>query len=344
LFALSLSTVVIHGCASNGGENSIENESSGGSATSWTNTGSVGGAASSTSESPTQGGAINPPSSNVPEKCPDATRLGGFSLTLESGYTSISGKFVGSVVQRALFTEVGSASACTLIKRENPRCSPTCETGYVCSKDAVCVTEPKSQSVGAVTIAGLSANVSMVPVQPGNSYFLSGTNNVPHPGFAPNAVVNLSAAGADLPHFVLRAIGVAPLKLIENAWRIEKGQPLSISWDPGTVTMARVRITLNVDQHGNSPVTMTCSTEDDGKFDIPSTLIDALIDFGVTGFPMGHAYRENASSVDLAGGCVELILGAHAEATLQVAGFTPCDTSHPCPSGKTCNLTTEICQ
>jgi hypothetical protein len=276
--------------------------------------------------------------------CKSGTRLGGFDATLEDDYTTISGKVLSKFVRSTILTEVESDDACTLIKAENPYCSGGCASGEVCSSDAKCVASAVSQSVGDVTIGGFAQPVSMKPVVPGNNYFVSGDVEFPHPGFAPGAAAVLTAQGGDLPGFMLRGTGVAPLTLADGDWQLERSKPFAITWDKADVAAARIRVTLRVDQHGNSPVTMTCLTEDDGELEITAKLIDALLDAGISGFPTGNVYRETLDSVELDAGCVEFGVGAHEQRTLKVAGYVPCMKQADCPDGQTCNVALERCE
>lgn len=276
--------------------------------------------------------------------CKNGTRIGGFDATLEDDYTTISGKVLNKFVRSTILSEVESDDACTLLKAENPYCSGGCASGEVCSSDSVCVASAVSQSVGDVAIVGFAQPATMKPVVPGNNYFVSGDVEFPHPGFEPGAPALLTAQGADLPGFTLRGTGVASLTLAAGDWQLERGKPFAISWDEGNVAEARLRVTLRVDQHGNSPVTMTCLTEDDGELEIAAKLIDALLDAGISGFPTGNLYRETIDSVELDAGCVEFGVGAHEQRTLKVAGYVPCMKQADCPEGATCNLALERCE
>lgn len=321
--------------ATSSGASSGGSKASGGTAAATT--GGSGGKAA-------QAGAGGAAAPELRGACPDGTRLGGFEAVLEQDYTSVRGKLLNAVVRTTILTEVASSSECKLVKAENPYCSGGCESGQVCSSDAKCVAAPVSQSVGQVELAGLAAAVRMLPVVPGNNYFVSGDVEFPHPGFLPGAAIALTATGADLPGFSLSGKGVAALELAQGDWVLERTQAFLVTWTEDSVEDATLRITLRVDQHGNSPVTLTCVTADDGELEIPSTLVDALLDAGVTGFPTGQVYRETLDSVELSAGCVELAMSAHQQRTLRVAGYVPCRKQQDCPEGKTCNLQLERCE
>jgi hypothetical protein len=314
--------------------------------------GSAGGSAGkgpSTSGSAGKGGsdggsAGEAPGPGLRGSCKDGTRLGGFDATIEEDYTTISGKVLNKFVRSTILTEVKSDDDCSLMKAENPYCSPSCGSGTVCSSDKECVDAAMSQSVGVVEIAGFLKPVSMKPVVPGNNYFVSGDADFPHPGFEPGAATVLTAPGADLPAFTLRGTGVAKLELEEGAFELGRDKPFKVAWTAGDVDAARVRVTLRVDQHGNSPVTMTCISKDDGELEVAAALVNALLDAGITGFPSGNVYRETLDSVELDAGCVDFAVGAHEQRALKVAGYVPCTKPADCPEGTTCNTMLERCE
>jgi hypothetical protein len=311
--------------------------------------GSSAGKGPSTSGSAGKGGSEGGSGGEAPDPglrgpCKDGTRLGGFDATIEEDYTTISGKVLNKFVRSTILTEVKADEECRLIKAENPYCSPSCGSGTVCSSDQECVDAALSQSVGVVEIAGFLKPVSMKPVVPGNNYFVSGDVDFPHPGFEPGAAAVLTAPGGDLPGFTLRGTGVAKLELTEGAFELERGKPFKVAWTAGDIDAARVRVTLRVDQHGNSPVTMTCISKDDGELEVAAALVDALLDAGITGFPSGNVYRETVDSVDLDAGCVDFSVGAHEQRALKVAGYVPCTKQADCPEGTTCNTMLERCE
>jgi hypothetical protein len=331
------------GAASSGSGTSSAGTNMGGTSSAGTNS-TPGGAGNSVGGSDGGSGDSSGAPAQLRGPCKDGTRLGGFGATLEDDYTTISGKVMSKFVRSTILTKVQSDDACTLIKAENPYCAGGCASGEMCSSDATCVASAISQSVGDVAIAGFARAVSMKPVVPGNNYFVSGDVEFPHPGFEAGAPAELSAQGGDLPAFSLHGTGVARLQLAGDDWQLERGKPLAVTWDEGAVGDARVRVTLRVDQHGNSPVTMTCLTEDDGELEIAAKLVDALLDAGVSGFPTGNVYRETLDSVELDAGCIEFSVGAHEQRTLKVAGYVPCMKQADCPDGTTCNLTLERCE
>lgn len=261
---------------------------------------------------------------------------------LEPDITTVRGQVWDKPSSSRILTEVARDGDCWLTKSENPRCSPSCSGTETCSASGECVAAPLSRSVGDVSISGLARAVKMSPLMPGNNYFATG--EFPAHGFEPGAAILLEAAGADLKAFTLRGTGVAQLELPEADWLIERDKPFVVTWNAGQVAEAVVRVAFNVDQHGTAPLVLGCETPDDGELSIGASLINALLDAGVTGFPSGHVNRETVDSTVQGSACVELAIGAHVRRGLKVAGYTACMKQSDCPDGLTCNLQLQRCE
>lgn len=274
-------------------------------------------------------------------RCEAETRLGGFELAMESDFSAISGSVYDRVARSAQFTEVGSDESCVLIERTNPYCDPPCSGGKVCVQSGSCEDPPTSLDLGVVVVQGLTTPVAMEPVQPGNRYFNS---SLEHPAVEAGGAVRVLADGGELEAFELQAEGVSALETSEEPWLVERGKELQIAWtaapDPG---QGQVRVTLNIDQHGSSPVTLSCVAEDAGNLTISSQIIDQLLGFGVSGFATGNIYRETSDHIDAGAGCVDFALFAHQKRMLEVAGHQPCTKDADCGGGKTCDVPNNTC-
>ncbi|MCK6592025.1 MAG: hypothetical protein L6Q76_31115 [Polyangiaceae bacterium] len=270
-------------------------------------------------------------------ECASTDEIGVFIVQHEPDYSVVSGEVLSGVVPSKILFEVGTEGDCTLWQRKNPFCDPPCKPGDTCDQSGACVPYPMPKSVGAVSVSGLAKAVEMAPM----SYY---DTNMPHPAFAPGAAITLKAAGGDYPGFTLYGEGFAPIAIPNETWTITKGQPLTITWTPdSSAPHATVRVRLNIDQHGNSPVELVCDVKDMGTVTIPASLIDQLVGFGVTGFPSGHVSRHTLDSTNVGPGCVRFEVFSHVLGDLQVAGHIPCDAATPCPMGMTCDLMTGTC-
>jgi hypothetical protein len=273
--------------------------------------------------------------------CPRATRVGGFELAMEAGYTAFSGAVADGVVPITVLEPVGEGGGCVLLRRNNPFCDPPCQPGTTCDFDGACIPYPTNHDVGAVTVTGLVQPLEVAPVMPTFDYF---DTSLMHPAFAPGAALELSAAGGDYAAFVLRGEGVAMIAPTSATLTMVHDQPLAVAWTPGDGGAARVRVELNIDQHGNTPVRLVCEADDAGALTIPRELISQLIGFGISGFPSAQYYRETVDSVDLEPGCVEFTVHSHVQTLLSVEGHIPCDSPDDCPDGQVCDLPVQTCK
>ncbi len=270
-------------------------------------------------------------------ECPSAEQIGYFNVQHEIDYSVVSGEVLDGVVPSKILFKVGQEGSCTLWQRKNPFCNPACAANEACAQDGTCVPYPLPQDAGQVGITGLTKPVSM-------AYPAYYDTTVDHPAFKPGVDITLVAAGATYPAFTLHGQGFAPMVIPAGELVLDKGKALSVSWTPdSSAEHATVRIRINVDQHGNSPVELVCDPEDTGSTVIPSSLIDQLIGFGVTGFPSIHVIRHTLDSVDAGQGCVQFEVLSHRLGDLQVNGHLPCDPATPCPAGFTCDIPTGTC-
>ena len=173
------------------------------------------------------------------------------------------------------------------------------------------------------------------------------TNNywdtlVPYPLFEPGSEITLTAAGDTFEGFTLRGIGVEQLEIVDRYWTMEEGADLALSWTP-VEGPGEIYITLNIDQHGNSPVTMFCRAEDTGNFSIAATLVDLLLNYGVSGFATANIFRRTVDSVEIEPGCVELLTFSHIRGMLDVAGHTACFSDNDCPDEQICDFLIQTC-
>ncbi len=270
-------------------------------------------------------------------ECPSAEQVGYFNVQHEIDYSVVSGEVLDGVVPSKTLFQVGQDGDCILWQRKNPFCNPACQSNQACAQDGTCVPYPLPQDAGQVTLSGLTKPSSMTFP----SYY---DTTVDHPAFTPGAEITLDAKGATYPAFTLHGQGFAPMVIPEGTLVLKKGEALAVSWTPdSSADKASVRVRINVDQHGNSPVELVCELADTGSTVVPVSLIDQLIGFGVTGFPSVHVIRHTLDSVDAGAGCVQFEVLSHRLGDLQVAGHIPCDAATPCPVGMTCDIPTGSC-
>jgi hypothetical protein len=276
--------------------------------------------------------------------CPLDRYLGGFKVEMNAdvGYTAIDGSVLSGVDPSTVRDVALVEGDCMLLRRPDLICNPPCQSGETCTPEEICVDMPESQDVGIAVFQGLVKTVYVAPVTPGNTYFYTKLRN---PGFESGKVVNLTTTGGFLDPMELYGIGLEPLYPPENTWMLEEGTPLTIDWTPPPEgARSTLRVTINIDVHGLTPYDLVCELPDTGIATVPSSVIDALIENGVTGFPSAKAIRYTVDSIDGELGCVEFQVTSVAIAAVDVAGFIPCSQTVPCPNGYYCDLAIEQCK
>jgi hypothetical protein len=304
--------------------------------------GSPAGAEGGSAASAQAGGSGEASSGTFRGECDIGARVGRFSVEGQSDFGVVQGAVFEGVVPTAIPRLASEEGPCRLLERRNLVCTPACVGSTTCGEDGACIPYPRQISVGDVTISGLTKPTNLSPQDPGNGYFAPGADNPP---FAVGSEVTLTAEGeSGREGFELKGVGSASLGT-KPSWLIERGKSLSVLWqdgDPGART--RVTVELSVDQHGVSPLTLACELEDTGSASIPATMIDGLLDSGVSGFPNGRIFRRTADRVLLDLGCVDLLVGSPLAADVTVAGVVPCKKAADCPTGQTCNVMQERCE
>jgi hypothetical protein len=273
--------------------------------------------------------------------CDQAERVGGFVVEVQEGVSIVAGDVADGVVPAEVREVVDSDQGCRLLRRNNPFCDPPCASLDTCDFDGRCIPYPVNQDLGVVDITGLEKAVSMEPIPPSNSYF---DTQLPHPVFQPGAEIFLRSTGGEVEAIALDGYGVDDLLLPEDTvWSVEEGVDVSIDWPAGSVEAALIRLDLNIDQHGNTPITLSCEFPDTGSAVVPSRFVDALFSAGVSGFPTGYLRRFVGDSVDLSVGCVDFLISSPRDADVSVEGHFPCFSTDDCPQGMTCDVPINTC-
>jgi hypothetical protein len=242
--------------------------------------------------------------------------LGALEISVAEDYSSISGAFADSVAPATVPTLELEEGDCILWRRVNPYCNPSCESGKTCDFDGNCIPSPLQQDAGVITIDGLSDPVSIEPLAPTNSYF---TAEISHPAFEPGDPIEMTTTDGYFGILNMRGVGVEPLIDSDLIWTIEVGQPLNVTWQaPAEDTGSRISLYLNIDLHGQSPLTMICDFPDTGHAVVSASLIDKLMNTGISGKPSGRLTRRTVDSLDVAEGCVEFLITSSLKATVQV--------------------------
>ena len=268
------------------------------------------------SETTDPGADVEDWSKNFGTRCELAKRVGRFEVT-ESYFpppqdlkvASVGGSVSNAVPALQILKKVGEEGACRLLQRVAGFCDPACAKDQECTQDGVCVPYPIPGSVGKVEVTGLAPEGVPVGILPATGMKYSFTS-FPGDGdnaFEPGAHIELVAAGADLGGFALQGMGVPDLVMPDKTLKIVAGQALAIEWtaEPGPW---KIYFSINVDQHGLTPVTLVCEVDDTGTYAVPSTMMDALLGFNVSGFATTEFGRRTVDSTEASEGCVELVV------------------------------------
>ncbi|MEC8422597.1 MAG: hypothetical protein VX000_02405, partial [Myxococcota bacterium] len=242
-----------------------------------------------------------------------------------------------------VLTELLTEGDCTIWRRENPFCDGGCDPGFTCDLAGECVPYPTNQAVGTVVVQGLQRPVSMDPVEPGATYF---DTSLPNPPWTPGTVATLESGGGAHAPFLLHGVAPVEMAIEDSGWKLVPGESLQVSWVPASEgARTEVELGLRIDQHGLTPSTLRCVFADTGSGTVPASVLDALIDVGLTGYPNGLLTRQSIDSTDLSGGgCVELRLQSSKLADVEIEGYTPCRRDEDCPDGQECNEALERCE
>ncbi len=276
-------------------------------------------------------------------ECAMDVDYGGFVVEAREDYALVDGGVTDGVVPSSVLEELGASEHCQLLRQNNPFCKPSCESDEVCDFDGECIPYPLGQDLGTVSVLGLLDEVVMEALQPGNVYFETSLSNPP---FEADALIELSMPAGTYGPAQLYGVGVETLVPDKGLHELVSGQDLTLSWAPpeSELQRAEVALKISIDEHGLTPAKLLCAFPDTGEGVVPSSLIDQLINQGVTGFPAGELSRRTVDQHAAASGCMDFFVSSPREISVSVPGYTPCTDDSDCPKGQECNEEMEICE
>lgn len=269
--------------------------------------------------------------------CPQEDDVGGFDVTLEETFTAVQGA-VASAVRPNFVPEVTlSDGPCELLEPKNLFCDPMCGAGETCGDDGSCVPLPSNQSVGIVRIEGLSAEIEMEARAP--VFFYNHVGELPHPALQRGDAIVLLAAPEDLAPFSMATIGIDPLDVTTQSLALAHDSGASLYWTPGSGHEAvAMEIELNIANHGGTPARVQCVTSDVGQFEIPSSMINALLNMGYSGFPSVTLTRAASNIAQIEYGCVAFRTQSRVVIPVEIPGLISCSNDNDCPTAQTCQV------
>ncbi len=336
-------TVTIFLAAGCGSSDSSSDSEAGGTGGNGAATGgsNAGGAGTSGGADPSGGEATGGGSTDG-MACGSETRLGGFIVQYTESSTMVGGSVYDAVTPMLVWEETAREGDCAIQRRPTLFCDPQCITPQTCGNDGVCIASPEKQSIGTVSLSGLSAAVEITPDDVTNNYYFLGS--IPDPGLTPSSTIGLSAAGGYFPAFELSAPGIEALAVTTAALTVSGDAPATIEWTPAADPVGQVRVILNLSSHGTDTIQLECDVADTGSVEIPASLLSQLIALEVAGYPRLTVIRESADSTAVASGCIDLLVQSTVVLegdVVQIAGVTYCTSVDDCASGEDCleNLT-----
>jgi len=279
--------------------------------------------------------------------CGYDTSVGGFKFAMNGaeGFSGFQGRVFSGPGALGFFETRMQAEGCRVLVKSNPFCATPCTGEQQCSVDGKCVAIPRQQDVGTVRVAGLATDLM---VNPGMSNFYNYAGDLPFPLAAAGTTLSLSVQGAGaITGFALSVRGIALLEGTSSD-PIPAGSTrgLDLVWTaPGDMAAAsRMRIFVNVDNHGSSSARVECDVSDSGKFKVPQSVMGRLLALGATGFPTVTLMRSSASATRMEVGCVDFSVESSRTQLLNVDGVLSCHEDMECPEGQPCVTPAQICK
>ena len=274
--------------------------------------------------------------------CEASERVGGFMVMLAEDYTGVTGAVMNGVNPSGVSKVRATSGSCTLLGPPDLFCDPPCiALGETCGPDGTCIEAPSKQDAGTVNITGMVTAVSLEAKAITSEY--SAIINDPFPGFTPGANLTLEATGGDIAAFTLDGIGPAPVVTASDTVTVQRDAPAELTWQAEDIPGTQMHILLDVNVHGARTGWIECDAEDTGSFDIPADLVTQLIDLGLSGFPKVELSRRSVDKTDIDAGCVEFVVYAPKTLSVEIPGFTSCNSDDDCEDGQYCNEE-RVCQ
>jgi hypothetical protein len=269
---------------------------------------------------------------------------GTFNLTLvppfEETMSPAMTTFFGSVAdgprpRPSAWSERNAADGCKLLVPTPLLCQPACGSAAACVGENTCARYPKNVDVGAVTLTGVGPSPISMELVAGNYQPKAGVS-VPYPPCAEGEPITLAADGDGRGALELAASCIAPLEFAAPL-AYEAGKPLALRWNaPRVGSRSQIHVKIDLSHHGGTKGAIECSVPDQGSLEIPSVLLDALVELGVAGFPTVALTRESIAQGAGYAANVLLTIVSSQERPLEIPGLRSCSENTDCDAGQTC--------
>lgn len=279
--------------------------------------------------------------------CGYDTSVGGFRFTMNGGdgFSGFQGSVFSGPGALGDFETRMQAEGCRVLVKSNPFCAAPCSNEQQCSVGGKCVSIHRQVGVGTVTVSGIA---TVITVNPGMSNFYTFAGDLPFPLAAAGTPLSLSVQGAGaIKGFSLSTTSIALLEGTSDV-PIPAGctRGLELIWNApmDAANASRMRIFVNVDNHGSSSARVECDVLDSGKFMVPQALMGRLLALGATGFPTVTLTRYSAAAARTDAGCVDFRVESSRTQSLIVDGVISCHEDAECPDGQQCVTPAQICK
>jgi Cys-rich repeat protein len=257
-----------------------------------------------------------------------------------SAYSLISGTlYNGPKPNPEPLEIVAEGDGCRLRRALHPFCAESCGSAAVCVDTDTCLPYPEPQNVGNIRIDGLDRvdgeRVTMEPYVP-NFFYQS--DKLPYPPCSEGASLQLEATA-----FTAMAPCVAPLRVASSTpVAVRRDQPVTLHWQQAeTEQLAKIGILLDISHHGGKRGDVLCEVDDTGSHSISASLVNALIDLGLAGFPSVTLTRFVRQPSSLTS--VDFVVQSSVTRPVDT-GVQSCLQDADCPNGETCDRTAVICR
>lgn len=261
----------------------------------------------------------------------------------DPGQAAILGRVLDGVNPSNVIWEVAATEGdCVLLTPRIPFCDPKCSSSEACVEDDECQPYPTGIDIGTVTVEGIktTAGETDFTMDPVAGYYQPAADiDLAYPPFAEGDAIVFSASGnEEVVPFTMTAQGIVPFEIITESITLEDGKSVEIEWVPGGLPdLAVINLSVNISYHAGTKGTISCETPDSGAIELPSTMVDALKDLGLSGWPM-IVFSRTITGTTEPELPVDLIIESSMTQNVNIPGLISCNTDADCPEDQTCQL------
>jgi len=149
--------------------------------------------------------------------------------------------------------------------------------------------------------------------------------------------VTLAADADEIAPFSIATTGITALAVTTQSMALTRDNPAVLDWEAGSGDAStKMEIELNIANHGGTPAVVQCLSEDSGHFEIPVSMVNALLDLGFSGFPSVSLTRAASNTANTGYGCVDLRTQSTTVLNVDIEGLISCSDNTDCPDDQTC--------